>query len=201
MQIIILRKNFKLENILQIPVSIVFGYFIDFTMYLLVWINPQHYFVKLIALIIGCIVLGFGVYIEILADVVMLPGESFVRAIVQTWNTNFGTTKIIFDSSMTIIARLFGKQLEFIKPHLFPEDYKNAVSEPETAASTEASDHKNVIVIGRQYGCGGHDLGKALAECDIKSFEVLVTSTSIFILTKLISLSIILSINLECHLE
>ena len=191
LQIIILRKNFKVENILQIPVSIVFGYFIDFTMYLLVWINPQNYFIKLIALLIGCIVLGFGVYIEVLADVVMLPGESFVRAIVQTWNTNFGTTKIIFDSSMTIIAgvlsfvfsaklngvregtviaallvgfiaRLFGKQLEFIKPHLFPEDYKNAVSEP--AAFTEASDHKNVIVIGRQYGCGGHDLGKALAE-------------------------------------
>lgn len=193
LQIIILRKNFKVENILQIPVSIVFGYFIDFTMYLLVWINPHNYFIKLIALLIGCIVLGFGVYIEVLADVVMLPGESFVRAIVQTWNTNFGTTKIIFDSSMTIIAgvlsfvfsaklngvregtviaallvgfiaRLFGKQLEFIKPHLFPEDYKNALSEPETAASTEASDHKNVIVIGRQYGCGGHDLGKALAE-------------------------------------
>lgn len=193
LQIIILRKNFKLENILQIPVSIVFGYFIDFTMYLLVWIHPQNYLMKLIALLIGCIVLGFGVYIEVLADVVMLPGESFVRAIVQTWNTNFGTTKIIFDSSMTIIAgilsfvfsaklngvregtviaallvgfiaRLFGKQLEFIKPHLFPEDYKNAVSEPETAACAEASDHKNVIVIGRQYGCGGHDLGKTLAE-------------------------------------
>ena len=27
-------------------------------------------------------------YMEVLADVVMLPGESFVRAIVQTWNTN-----------------------------------------------------------------------------------------------------------------
>lgn len=34
----------------------------------------------------------------------MLSGESFVRAIVQTWNTNFGTTKIIFDSYMVIIA-------------------------------------------------------------------------------------------------
>lgn len=55
-------------------------------------------------MIVGCMILGFGVYIEVVADVVMLPGESFVRAIVQTWNTNFGTTKIIFDSSMTIIA-------------------------------------------------------------------------------------------------
>ena len=71
-------------------------------MYLLVWINPQNYFIKLIALLIGCIVLGFGVYIEVLADVVMLPGEAFVRAIVQTWNTNFGTTKIIFNSSSHI---------------------------------------------------------------------------------------------------
>lgn len=127
--------------------SIAFGYFIDFTMYLLFWINPQNYLIKIIALLIGCIVLGFGVYLEVLADVVMLPGESFVRAIVQTWNTNFGTTKIIFDSSMAVIAavlsfvfsgmlngvregavivallvgfiaRLFGKNLEFIK-HIY----------------------------------------------------------------------------------
>ena len=39
-----------------------------------------------------------------LADVVMLPGESFVRAIVLIWKTNFGTTKICFDVSMAVIA-------------------------------------------------------------------------------------------------
>lgn len=155
LQILILRKNFKLENILQIPVSIAFGYFIDLTMYMLFWINPQSYFVKMIALLAGCLVLGFGVYLEVLADVVMLPGESFVRAIVQTWNTNFGTTKIVFDSSMAIIAgvlsfvfsgklngvregtiiaallvgfiaRLLGKRLEFIKSYLFPERTEKA---------------------------------------------------------------------------
>ena len=104
LQIAILRKNFKIENILQIPVSIAFGYFIDLTMYLFFWVKPGNYGMKLIALLAGCIVLGFGVYLEVLADVVMLPGESFVRAIVQTWHTNFGTTKIIFDSSMTVIA-------------------------------------------------------------------------------------------------
>lgn len=94
-------------DILQIPVSVVFGYFIDLTMYLLFWVEPQGYAVKLVALVAGCIVLGFGVYLEVLADVVMLPGESFVRAVVQVWHTNFGTTKIVFDSSMTVIAALF----------------------------------------------------------------------------------------------
>lgn len=84
LQLLILRKNFKIENVLQIPVSIAFGYFIDLTMYMFFWVNPQNYVVKLIALLAGCVVLGFGVYMEVLADVVMLPGESFVRAIVQT---------------------------------------------------------------------------------------------------------------------
>lgn len=157
LQIIILRKNFKIENILQIPVAVIFGYFIDFTMYLLFWVDPQNYFMKIIALLLGCFVLGFGVYIEVLVDVVMLAGESFVRAIVQTWNTNFGITKIIVDSSMVIIAgvlsfaifgrlnglregtvvaalsvgfiaRLFGEKLEAIKPYLFPEEYKTEKS-------------------------------------------------------------------------
>ena len=197
LQLLILRKNFKLENILQIPVSIAFGYFIDLTMYLFFWVNPQNYVVKLLALLAGCIVLGFGVYLEVLADVVMLPGESFVRAIVQTWNTNFGTTKILFDSSMTIIAgvlsvlffgklngvregtiiaallvgfiaRLFGKHLEFLKLYIFPEDHKakeNSETEDKNDEKTRKEvSHKNVIVIGRQYGAGGHEIGKMLAD-------------------------------------
>lgn len=194
LQLLILRKNFKWENILQIPVSIAFGYFIDLTMYLFFWVNPQNYVVKLLALLAGCIVLGFGVYMEVLADVVMLPGESFVRAIVQTWNTNFGTTKILFDSSMTVIAgvlsffffgklngvregtiiaallvgfiaRLFGKHLEFLKPYIFPEDYKaEDTSQTEAEKTGGEIRHKNVIVIGRQYGAGGHEIGKILAD-------------------------------------
>ena len=47
LQLLILRKDFKIENILQIPVSIAFGYFIDLTMYLFFWVDPQNYVVKL----------------------------------------------------------------------------------------------------------------------------------------------------------
>lgn len=48
--------------------------------------------------------LAFGVYLEVLANVAMLPGESFVRAVVLTWKTEFGTTKVCFDISITVIA-------------------------------------------------------------------------------------------------
>ena len=104
LQLLILRKNFKLEHLLQIPISVAFGYFIDMTMGLLTFVAPQSYLAKVLYLLIGCVVLAFGVYLEVLGDVAMLPGESFVRAIVMTWKTDFGTTKVCFDVSMTVIA-------------------------------------------------------------------------------------------------
>ena len=197
LQLLILRKNFKLEHVLQIPVSIIFGYFIDLTMLLFAWVNPQVYIMKIIYLLIGCLILGFGVYMEVLADVVMLPGESFVRAIVLTWKTNFGTTKICFDVSMSaiaailsfvftgrlngvregtiiaallvgFIARVAGKKLAFVNQILFPEEYagENAESTDKVQADSKSvhAAQRNVILIGRQFGSGGHDIGKALAE-------------------------------------
>ncbi len=192
LQLIILRKNFKLEHILQIPVSIIFGYFIDLTMILFFWVNPEAYIMKIVYLLIGCLILGVGVYMEVLADVVMLPGESFVRAIVLTWKTNFGTTKICFDVSMSVIAavlsfvfagklagvregtviaallvgfiaRLIAKKLAFLKDMIFPESV-SAENENEAKEQTAGTYGKNVIAIGRQFGSGGHDIGKILAE-------------------------------------
>ena len=101
LQLLILRNDFKLEHLLQIPISILFGYFIDWTMLLLSFVHPDSYLFKVIALLIGCIILGFGVYCEVLADVAMLPGESFVRAVVQTCEREFGSTKVAFDVTMT----------------------------------------------------------------------------------------------------
>ena len=106
LQLILLGKNFKVEHLLQIPVSLIFGYFIDFCMILLGFVNPKAYPVKVVDLLIGCLILGVGVYMEVLADVVMLPGESFVRAVVFRWKTEFGVTKICFDVSMAVIAAL-----------------------------------------------------------------------------------------------
>ena len=86
------------------PISILFGYFIDLTMVMLFFVEPQNYLSSVIYLLIGCLILGFGVYTEVLANVAMLPGESFVRAVSSTWKTEFGSTKVAFDVSLTVIA-------------------------------------------------------------------------------------------------
>ena len=206
-QLVILRRNFKAEHLLQIPISILFGYFIDLTMVILFFVDPQTYLSSVIHLLIGCVILGFGVYTEVLADVAMLPGESFVRAVSSTWKTEFGSTKVAFDVSLTVIAavlslifshrldggregtiiaallvgfiaRLFGRRLAFLGSLLFRTNEKS--SDGQTAAAsvsdgTSVSDGSSVsaddkapapykvIVIGRQYGSGGHDIGNSLA--------------------------------------
>lgn len=104
LQFLLLGKNFKAEHLLQIPVSMVFGYFIDASMILLGFVHPADYLAKVAGLLIGCLILGSGVYMEVLADVVMLPGESFVRAAVFCIHSEFGFTKVCFDVSMAVIA-------------------------------------------------------------------------------------------------
>jgi uncharacterized protein len=96
LQFLLLGKNFKAEHLLQIPVSMVFGYFIDASMILLGFVHPADYLAKVAGLLIGCLILGSGVYMEVLADVVMLPGESFVRAVVFCIHSEFGFTKVCF---------------------------------------------------------------------------------------------------------
>ena len=106
LQIILLRRNFQLQNLLQLPIIALFSFFIDLTMSLLGFIQPETYLLKVISLVIGCLILGFGVFMEMVANVAMLPGEATVRAVSDVFSTDFGKTKIAFDSSMTVIAAI-----------------------------------------------------------------------------------------------
>ena len=113
LQLIVLGKRFPKPYWLQVPVSVVFSAFIDLSMSLFFWVNPQAYALKLAALLIGCVVLGFGVYMEVAANVVMLPGECTVNAISMRWHTDFGKTKVGMDVTMAVCAAL----LSFILFH------------------------------------------------------------------------------------
>lgn len=106
LQIILLRRNFQLQNLLQLPIIALFSFFIDLTMSLLGFIQPETYAMKVVSLVIGCLILGFGVFMEMVANVAMLPGEATVRAVSDVFSTDFGKTKIAFDSSMTVIAAI-----------------------------------------------------------------------------------------------
>lgn len=56
------------------------------------------------ALILGQIVLGFGISLSVIANVIMNSGEAFVKAISDTIHKDFGNVKICFDVSCVVVA-------------------------------------------------------------------------------------------------
>ncbi len=103
-QVIILRKNFKIIQLLQIPVSFLFGYFTDFGSWLVSFIPADSYAARLVMVFLGVVILGFGISLSVIANVVMNSGEAFVKAISDVWHKNFGNIKIAFDISCVAAA-------------------------------------------------------------------------------------------------
>lgn len=96
-QIIILKKNFKPLQLLQIPLSFLFGWFTDLGMWIVGFVPATTYSVRLCFVIAGVAILGFGISLSVIANVIMNSGEAFVKALADTINKGFGNVKIAFD--------------------------------------------------------------------------------------------------------
>ena len=103
-QILILRRKFQIIQLLQIPLSFLFGYFTDFGMWLVCRIPTDLYMMKLLMVITGIIILGFGISLSVIANVIMNSGEAFVKAISDTTHKQFGNVKIIFDVLCVVLS-------------------------------------------------------------------------------------------------
>lgn len=68
-QIVLLRRNFKPIQLLQIPLSFVFGYCTNFGLWLVNDIPNNNYAVRLPLVGAGIIFIGFGIALGIVADV------------------------------------------------------------------------------------------------------------------------------------
>lgn len=103
-QIVLLRSNFKWIQLLQVPLSFLFGWFTDLGMWLVSFIPAQIYAVRIILVVSGTAVLGFGISLAVIANVIMNSGEAFVKAIADISSKQFGNVKIVFDISCVILA-------------------------------------------------------------------------------------------------
>lgn len=103
-QIVILRKKFKPIQLLQVPLSFVFGWFTDLGMWMVSFLPVNSYPVKLLMIFIGITVLGFGISLAVIANVIMNSGEAFVKAIADTTGVEFGNVKIAFDIFCVIFS-------------------------------------------------------------------------------------------------
>ena len=132
LQLIILRKNFKLEHILQIPVSIIFGYFIDFTMILLSRVNPEEYIMKIVYLLIGCLIfIALGISMLFYSFMSVTKMILFSGIIL----TADGAVDIVF----LVMLRLGMRKTEKLRNEKPKEDKKQEKPEPVETGSEESN--------------------------------------------------------------
>lgn len=103
-QIILLRKNFKLIQLLQVPLSFIFGWFTDLGMWIASFIPVNTYFTRILLIFCGIIIIGFGISLAVIADVIMNSGEAFVKAVSDVTGFEFGNVKIFFDVSCVLLS-------------------------------------------------------------------------------------------------
>lgn len=103
-QIVVLRRKFQPIQLLQVPLSFIFGWFTDLGMLMVSVIPAGAYPVRLLMVIIGIAVLGFGISLSVIANVIMNSGEAFVKAVSDVSGKEFGNVKIMFDVFCVILA-------------------------------------------------------------------------------------------------
>ena len=173
----------------QIPATLLFSVSIDVNMFILQSLIPDlhFYLYRFALLIIGSLILSFGVALEVKADVALVAGEAFVKAVCVFLHKEFGIIKTCFDLSLVLLAVIIGLActhftevasvregtlvgalmvgpcVRLIAPHLgFVDKFfegKQAVFVSEGNLAFNP-----VITISREYGCGGRVLGKMLAK-------------------------------------
>ncbi len=107
LQILILRKNFKLYQLLQLPLSFIFGYFTDLGLFIVRGLPNSFYLIQLLIQLVGIAVLGFGIALGVIANVMLNSPEAFVKAVSDTTKKEFGFLKVALDVTMVVLAITF----------------------------------------------------------------------------------------------
>ena len=80
------------------------GYCVDFSTFLIRKIVPALYWQKLLMTLIGCCIMALGIYIQLVANVAMAPGDSFSRALSAITGQPYNRVRVVADASMVAIA-------------------------------------------------------------------------------------------------
>lgn len=186
-QILLLRKKFKPVQFLQIIVGVIFGYFTTFCNYMVSYLpTPHNLAIRIGMVLISTVFVAIGIFLYLPADLIPLAGEGCMQAVSSVTHIEFSKVKIGFDCTMVIVStitclailhnlgsvgigtiiaailvgtlvgiinRAFGKQRDALLG-------KNDAADHEASASACNS----VITISREFGSGGRQIGKLLAD-------------------------------------
>jgi len=105
LQILLLRRNFKFINLLQLPVGILFGLFLTFCCSLVNYFpEPSNMTIKLVMMLISTFLVALGVFLYVATGYLPLSPEGAMLAISKVTKAPFPNVKLISDITMVMIS-------------------------------------------------------------------------------------------------
>ena len=104
LQVIILRKNYKQIQLLQLPLALVFGILTDLSNNMLSSLSPVSYAEAWIFYLIGIVLVALGVSVEVLSGTIPLAAEGLSIALTEATGRKFGTMKVTVDCSLVVLS-------------------------------------------------------------------------------------------------
>ena len=104
-QFILMRRKFKIKNLLQVVVGIIFGYFTTFCNYCVSFLpTTENLIIRLLMALFSAFLVAFGIFLYVPADIMPLAGEGTIQAVSDITKLEFSKVKIAFDVTMVAIS-------------------------------------------------------------------------------------------------
>ena len=105
LQVVILRKRFRIINLLQLTIGILFGGFLTVCGKLMEGFPvPDSFLLKLLLMLVSTVFVAVGVFFYVAPRFVPLAPEGFIIAVTQVSKLSFSTVKVIFDVTMVAVS-------------------------------------------------------------------------------------------------
>ena len=105
LQVVILRRDYKLFNLFQIAASFAFGYFTDLTLFIISFLpSTDNYIVRFIYLAVGIACIALGVLFYLTTALISLPTDGTVQAVTYKGRFKLHHVKIGYDCISTALA-------------------------------------------------------------------------------------------------
>jgi uncharacterized membrane protein YczE len=104
-QILLLRRNFKLKNLLQVAVGVLFGFFTTFCNQAAALLpTPHNIVIRIVMVLLSAVFVAFGIFFYMPPNIMPLAGEGAMQAVSDVTGIRFSKVKIAFDCTMVAVS-------------------------------------------------------------------------------------------------
>ena len=104
-QFLLLRKEFKMVNLLQIPAGVLFGYLTTFGNWLMSFVAiPDSIVIRIAMILVSTVLIAIGLFFYVPANIMPLAAEGLILAISEKFGFEFSNVKVCFDVTVVSIS-------------------------------------------------------------------------------------------------